>query len=51
MKEIRKSFETELDVQIEIMNLKKQGFKRTQNAYWVEWWENDDTRFILERDF
>lgn len=31
--------------------LKSEGFTRTMNAYWVEWWESEDTRYEIERDF
>lgn len=30
---------------------KRKGLKRTQNAYWVEVWENSTEIHILERDF
>lgn len=36
----------------ELIKLAKQkGLKRTQNAYWVEFWENDIEKHIFERDF
>lgn len=35
----------------EIRNLKKLGYQRTQNAFWVEWWEKETNRVILVRDF
>ena len=36
----------------ELIRLAKQkGLKRTQNAYWVEFWENDIEKHIFERDY
>lgn len=29
---------------------KQKGLKRTQNAYWFEFWENDTEKHIFERD-
>lgn len=40
-----------IEAEYEIRNLRKLGYKRTQNAFWVENWEKDNNRVILERDF
>ena len=40
-----------IEAEYEIINLRKLGYRRTQNAYWVEWWEKGNNRVILERDF
>lgn len=40
-----------VETDYKIRNLRKLGYKRTQNAFWVEWWEKDNNRVILERDF
>ena len=40
-----------VEAEYEIRNLKKLGYTRTQNAFWIEQWENDTNRVILERDF
>ena len=39
------------EAEYETRNLKKLGYRRTQNCFWVEHWENDKNRVILERDF
>ena len=51
MNEITKRCKNENEVQEGIANLKKAGFVRTQNCYWVEWWEKNSTRFVVVRDF
>lgn len=51
MEEIKKVCKSEKEVQNGIANLKRGGFVRTQNCYWVEWWEKNNTRFIVIRDF
>ena len=40
-----------IEAEYEIRNLRKLGYKRIQNAFWVEYWEKDNNRVILERDF
>ena len=40
-----------VETDYKIRNLGKLGYKRTQNAFWVEWCEKDNNRVILERDF
>ena len=32
-----------VEAEHEIRNLRKLGYTRTQNAYWVEWWEKTIT--------
>lgn len=51
MKEIRVKVYDSTEAEYEIRNLRKLGYTRTQNAFWVEWWEKGDNRVILERDF
>ena len=51
MKEYIKKCESEEEVQEGIRNLKAAGFHRTQNCYWVEWWEKNDARFVIIREF
>lgn len=48
---IEKVCKSENEAQEGIANLKCAGFERTQNCYWVEWWEKNDTRFVVIRDF
>lgn len=40
-----------IEAEYEIKNLVKLGYKRTQNAFWIEHWEKNNNRVILERDF
>lgn len=51
MKEVLVKVYDSVEAECEIRSLRKRGYVRTQNAYWVEWWEKDDNRVILERDF
>lgn len=39
------------DAEKEMRNLKRLGYTRTQNAYWVEYWVKGERMVILERDF
>lgn len=48
---IKKVCKSENEVRKGTANLERTGFKRTQNCYWVEWWENENTRYEIERDF
>lgn len=48
---IEKHCKSEQEVREGIYNLKRAGFKRTQNCYWVEWWEKGTTRFVVYREF
>lgn len=34
-----------------IRSLKKLGYIRTQNSFWVEYWEKGTHRVIIERDY
>lgn len=40
-----------VEAEYEIKNLRKCGYKRTQNCFWFEYWEKGNNRVILERDF
>lgn len=51
MKEVNVKVYDSVEAEHEIRNLRKLGYTRIQNAYWVEWWEKDDNRVILERDY
>lgn len=51
MKEVIVKVHDSEEAEREIRNLRKLGYSRTQNAYWVEWWEKDEDHVILERDF
>ena len=51
MKEYKHICKSESEAQEWIRNFRKAGYKRTQNAYWVEWFENGEERHIVERDF
>ena len=51
MKELTVKVYDSVEAEYEIRNLKKLGYIRTQHAYWVEWWEKDNNRVIVERDF
>lgn len=51
MEIIKKICKTEKEVKEGTRNLANGGFKRTQNCYWVEWWEKNNTRFVVIRDF
>ena len=51
MTEYIKKCKSEAEVQEGIRNLKKAGFKRTANCYWVELWEKNETRFVVIREF
>lgn len=42
---------SEEDVQYEIYNLKKLGYKRIENCVWVEYWEKENWIVKLVRDF
>lgn len=39
------------EAEYETRNLKKLGYRRTLEAFWIEYWEKDNNRVILERDF
>lgn len=51
MKEITQICKSEAEVQEGSAHLERAGFTRTQNCYWVEWWEKNETRFVVVRDF
>ena len=51
MKEYKHICKSEAEAQEWIRSFRKAGYKRTQNAYWVEWFENGEERHIVERDF
>ena len=51
MKEVNVKVYDEVEAAREISNLRKLGYRRTQNCYWVEFWEKGSNRVILERDF
>lgn len=51
MKEITKICHSEEEVQEGTRNLERAGFVRKQNCYWVEWWEKNETRFVVVREF
>ena len=51
MKEVNVKVYDEAEATYEISNLRKLGYRRTQNSYWVEYWEKGLNRVILERDF
>lgn len=51
MTEIRVKVYDSTEADYEIRNLRKLGYQRTQNAFWVEHWEKGSHRVILERDF
>ena len=51
MTEIIKNCKSEQEVQEGINNLERAGFVRTQNCYWVEWWEKNDIRYVVKREF
>ena len=40
-----------IEAEYEIRNLRKLGYQRTQNAFFFFFWEKDNNRVILERDF
>lgn len=40
-----------VEAEYEIRNLKRAGYKRVQNCFWTEIWENEKNRVILVRDF
>lgn len=40
-----------VEAEHETRNLRKLGYERTQNAFWVEHWKKGDHLVILERDF
>lgn len=48
---IEKVCKSEEEVREGIANLERAGFKRSQNCYWVEWWEKNSTRYVIIRDF
>lgn len=35
----------------EVRNLKRLGYERVQNSFWIEVWETNNNRVVLERDF
>lgn len=39
------------EAEYEIRNLRKYGYTRVQNSFWVEHWQKGNNRVILERDF
>lgn len=51
MKEYTHICKSEQEAEEGINNLKRAGFKRTQNCYWIEWWEKDNCRHIVVREF
>lgn len=51
MTEITKVCKSEEEVQEGLRNLRAAGFVQSQNCYWVEWWEKNETRFVVIRDF
>lgn len=42
---------SERQAQEQIAQLKRDGYKRIQNCYWYETWENGNSRVEIERDF
>lgn len=40
-----------VEAEHETRNLRKLGYERTQNAFWVEHWKKGNHLVILERDF
>ena len=51
MKEYTHICKSEQEAEEGINNLARAGFKRTQNCYWIEWWEKDNCRHIIVREF
>lgn len=51
MKEYKHIYKSEEEAEEVINNLKRAEYKRTQNCYWVEWWEKDDCRHVVVREF
>ena len=51
MTEVRVKVYDSVEAEYEIKNLRKLGYQRTENAFWVEYWEKGNNRVILERDF
>lgn len=50
MKSIRITFNGNRQREKLIGLLKENGFKRVENAYWVEIWQCEDREVILERE-
>lgn len=52
MKKVYKYIARNEEQMQELIALAKQkALKRTENAYWVEFWENSVEKHIFERDF
>ena len=51
MTEVRVKVYDSVEAEYEIRNLRKLGYVRTQNCYWIEHWSNGTNLVILERDF
>lgn len=51
MKEYKHICKSEEEAAEGIANLIRAGYERTQNCYWVEWYEKGDCRHIVIRDF
>ena len=51
MTEVRVKVYDSVEADYEIRNLRKLGYKRTENCYWFERWSNGSNLVILERDF
>ena len=47
---IRRVFKSLEEMQEMIGWLKEQGWKRTQNAYWVQVWECEGVQYTMELD-
>lgn len=50
-KEFKHISKNEKEMQHLITLAKQKGLKRTQNAYWVEIWENQNEKHVLTREF
>lgn len=55
MREYKHICRNEAEAQEGIANLKAKGYKRTQNCYWVEWYEKEvdgiTCRHVVIREF
>lgn len=51
MKEVTVRVYDSIEADYEIRNLRKCGYVRTQNCFWVEHWVKGDNRVVLVRDF
>ena len=51
MKVVKKVCKTEKETQEAIRKLKKAGFRRSHNCYWVEIWTDGESEYVISRDF